>query len=316
MEITLIEYILILALALIFDITLGEPRGFLLKIHPVILTGKICRKLTRNAGRIYGVCVWFISVSPVLMFYSILPLILLKINYIMYVVITAYIVKLSFSIKLMRWYVKNIIKYWHVNRGRARILTQEIVRRDVFALNDKHVLSAVIESLSESLVDGYTSTLFYYPLLGWIGALLQRLTNTMDSLLGYPYKPFISIGWFSAKLDTLINYLPARITAILTILASLICGLDWKNCWRIIRRDHANTKSINAGWVMAAFAGALRVRLEKPNEYALGDDIDELSIEKVKQALRLYDTVVVIYTLIIVFSLLFITPLTHILTEL
>jgi adenosylcobinamide-phosphate synthase len=119
-------------------------------------------------------------------------------------------------------------------------------------------------------------------------------------MVGFKDNEHINIGWFSANLDTVINYIPARLTAILIVIASAMLGGDYKNAWAIARRDHDKTPSRNHGWPMAAMAGALRVELEKPGQYIIGERIESLSSDKIMEALKLRNLVII---LCILFSL-------------
>ncbi|WP_338248707.1 CobD/CbiB family cobalamin biosynthesis protein [Pyrodictium abyssi] len=184
----------------------------------------------------------------------------------------AWVLKVSFSLRLL------LETVWRaagcMERGDtvcARVLVQGLVRRDVHRLGPGHVASAAVESLAESLVDGYTSPLLYTALLGPLGALLQRLANTLDGALGFKTPDYLEAGWASAWADTLLNYIPARATAALTALAAPIAGGSPARALRVWRRYGGATESRNAGHPMSAVAGALGVRLEKPGSYVLGE---------------------------------------------
>ena len=293
------DKIVILILAVIIDLTYGEPP---LQIHPVVICGKIANKLTKPYGtRTYGILLWVISVLPLLSFFYLLEVLTKLFNYIVYIIISALILKTTFSIGLMNRIVKNAIK--HIERGdlnSARKYVQELVRRDVYKLDEEHVLSACIESLAESLVDGVISPLFYYAIIGMPGAMLQRLANTMDSMVGYKTPELKDVGWFSAKTDTILNFIPARLTALMIVFSSIPLGLDWRLALKIMLRDHSKTESLNAGWPMSAMAGALRIQLEKPGYYRLGDRYKSISIDEVKKALRVYNIVSALFTLMVV----------------
>ena len=117
------------------------------------------------------------------------------------------------------------------------------------------------------------------------------------------------MGWLAAKLDTLVNYLPARITAILTILSARIVAADWKNSMKMLRRDHGKTESTNAGWPMSAMAGALGVMLEKPGNYSLGQSSRELNSDDIRTALKIMRFNVLFFVLIVAVPLLAVSSL-------
>ncbi|EJK61042.1 hypothetical protein THAOC_18527 [Thalassiosira oceanica] len=128
---------------------------------------------------------------------------------------------------------------------------------------------ATLESLAENLSDGFAAPLFWYCCCGPTGALLYRVVNTLDSTIGYRGR-FEWFGKPSARLDDVINLIPARITAVLLIIAAGISGSgDAKAGWRVARADSKLTASPNAGWPMSCLAGLLAVKLEKPKEYPL-----------------------------------------------
>jgi adenosylcobinamide-phosphate synthase len=144
-----------------------------------------------------------------------------------------------------------------------------------------------------------TGPVFLYSILGVPGAIAYRVINTLDSTVGYKDRPNLYIGWFSAGLDTLANYLPSRITGVLTIISSAILGLNWSNCLKILERDHARTASPNAGWPMSAMAGALGVMLEKPGFYVLGESSRMLEPTDITKALKIMKLNVLLFAIVV-----------------
>ena len=169
----------------------------------------------------------------------------------------------------------------------ARQNLSMIVRRKTDDLDEQHILSATIECISESTVDGIAGPVFYYSLLGPAGSFAYRAINTLDSMVGYKDNYYRNIGEMSARLDTAANYIPARITALLMIASAKILGADWKNSIHMLQRDHSKTFSPNAGYPMSVVAGALRVKLEKIGHYSLGDGQEEATIEKCRAAISI-----------------------------
>jgi adenosylcobinamide-phosphate synthase len=123
-------------------------------------------------------------------------------------------------------------------------------------------------------------------------------------MLGYKDEYHKNIGYFSAKLDTIANYLPARITAFITILASMILGMEWRNALIIIMKDSRNTQSLNSGWTMAGVAGALRIRLEKIGYYKIGEEYEEITIEHCYKAIKLMKVTTILFIMIVTLPLL------------
>ena len=116
-----------------------------------------------------------------------------------------------------------------------------IVKRNTKHLDKNHISSAVLESVSENTVDGITGPLFYYAIFGLPGAFVYRAINTIDSMVGYKTSLFRNIGWFGANCDTILNYIPSRLTGLVMILSALILGYNWKESFYIMRRDGKKT---------------------------------------------------------------------------
>ncbi len=285
----------VLAVALLLDVIYPYHRGLALKLHPVHTSFMLGSRLVRPyASRAYGVLLWFAVVLLHLLPTALLAYSLLWLSSsspvftALYIVTASLVVKVSSPIALL---VKNGLSAYKYavdgDWGKVRSVVQGMVRRDLRVLNDEEVMSACIESLAESLVDGFISPLTYYPLLGVVGPFLQRLSNTLDGLVGFKTPELLREGWFSAKVDTLFNYLPARLAALYIILSSMILGYNWREAFRIWLRDRRNTESFNAGNPMAAMAGALGVMLRKPGHYTLGDDSRPIEPYDVRKAVNI-----------------------------
>ena len=136
-------------------------------------------------------------------------------------------------------------------------------------------------------------------------ALAYRAINTLDSTVGYKDVYHINIGWFSAKMDTLLNYIPARITSILMILSAWILHEDWRSGWSILKRDRGNTESPNAGWTMSTAAGLFNVQLEKPGFYKIGDCKNRLLPEHIPRALNIMKITSILFLITVVLPLIF-----------
>src|SRR5919197_3644375 len=216
------------------------------------------------------------------------------------VVVSAIILKMTIAMKGMERHVKAIINCLEGgDLAGTRQNLSIIVRRKTDDLDVQHMLSATIECVSESTVDGITGPIFYYSLFGPAGAFAYRVINTLDSMVGYKDDYFKDIGWMSARLDAFANYIPARITALLMVLSAKILGADWKNSFNILKRDHDKTSSLNAGYPMATMAGALRVRLEKIGHYTLGDEQEPVTLEKCKEAISIMKLTTLLFYIVV-----------------
>ena len=168
----------------------------------------------------------------------------------------------------------------------AREALRSLCSRDPAHLDGEALLAAAIQSLAENASDSFVAPLFYYALFGVPGAVAYRAINTLDAMIGYRGK-YEVLGKAAARLDDLANLIPARLTAVLLLLAGWLTGKNVGNGWRILRRDGANTPSPNGGRPMAVMAGLLGVRLEKKGAYTLGDDRNPLTPAVVREAWRL-----------------------------
>ena len=262
-----------LILAHLLDLVYPLHRGVLLTVHPVHTSFILAKKLAPpGSSRLRGIATWIVVVGSHLVVYAALLYAAWRLGPLAWLLAAAWVLKVSFSLRLLLetvWRAAGCMEQGDM--ACARRLVQGLVRRDVYRLSPGHVASAAVESLAESLVDGYTSPLLYTALLGPLGALLQRLANTLDGALGFKTPDYLEAGWASAWADTLLNYLPARATAALTALAAPIAGGSPARALRVWKRYGGATESRNAGHPMSAVAGALGVRLEKPGSYILGE---------------------------------------------
>ena len=177
----------------------------------------------------------------------------------------------------------------------ARKQVARIVGRDTQSLSGEEIIKAAVETVAENTTDGVISPLFWALLGGPVLLWGFKAANTLDSMVGYMDEKYRDIGWSSAKLDDILNYIPARLTALLMILAAFLTGMDGPNAFRIVRRDHANHKSPNCAWSEAAAAGAMHIQLGGTHEYfgkpvekpTIGDADRPAEREDIRRANRL-----------------------------
>ncbi|MCK4721659.1 MAG: cobalamin biosynthesis protein, partial [Dehalococcoidia bacterium] len=143
----------------------------------------------------------------------------------------------------------------------------------------------------------FVAPLFYFLLFGVPGAIAYRIVNTFDAMVGY-HGEWEYLGKFAARLDDVVNFVPARVTGLLIVLAARICRKNVSQAWRIMLRDHKKTQSPNAGWTMGAIAGALGVQLEKAGHYKLGDNHSSLSLDTIDASLQMIMVAAVIWSLL------------------
>ncbi len=275
----------VLILAVLFDVLFGEPPVF---IHPVVWIGKLIglfeRRAPRHHRRLYGLFMVIFCVGAAVL----AGLLVISLGEdLLGLVIAAFLLKSTFSIRMLLISALGIRK--DLDKGRIEKVRSDLktfVGRDTSKLDEQQSSSAVIESMAESFVDGILSPLFYFLLFGLPGALAFRMINTLDSMVGYKKEPFIDIGYASARLDDMANWVPARLSILFIFIASIFLGKPLeatRNCFR----DHSKTASPNSGWSMAAVAGALEVRLEKIGFHVLGTEYDNPQPFHINKAVKL-----------------------------
>ena len=313
---TLILILAVLTAYIFGDPSPNYPDRLVFKLHPTVLMGNFTKRIephfknknpqTEKAlGVLLGLIVIAVFTLPTFfalwVIYTLLPAYL---NILVYTFIAVILLKMTLCIKLETDWAKAAAKAINSNDLDEAKKYSHFSRRDSRTLNGSQISSAVIESMSENLIDFKLSPMMSFALFGVTGAIAFRAINTLDGMVGFKTKEHINTGWFSANLDNFVNFVPTRLTAMLMILAAAILRMDAKNAWRIARRDHRKTPSRNHGWPMAAIAGALKIQLEKPGQYILGDAQEPLAGDKILGALRIRDVTIILWGLISVVVIL------------
>ncbi|MFB3888091.1 MAG: cobalamin biosynthesis protein [Candidatus Bathyarchaeia archaeon] len=310
--------ILIVVLAILLDIVVGDPspnypEKLKYRMHPTVWMGNLAKALEKRLkhpnpqrekfnGVLLGLAVILVFSLPVFFglwaAYMYLGAVSFWLGIVAYAVMAVILLKLTVCIKLETDWAKAAAKAIEQNDLPEARKYAHFSRRDSSKLAGAQMGSAVIESMAENLIDFKLSPISAYAYFGVTGAIAFRAINTLDGMVGFKTKEHINTGWFSANLDTVVNYVPTRMAALLMVAAAALLGLDWRNSWRIAKRDHAKTPSRNHGWPMGAMAGALRIQLEKPGQYVLGDADEELTPDKILGALRIRDVTIVLWILL------------------
>ncbi len=293
----ILESVIIVGFALLLDFAAGDPKN---KYHPTVWIGKLIAKLTplakNNSGKkellggILVVCTVVSIVSTLLVFLEIgINLITIDlVSLLTSIIIGTILLKTTIAIKGMEKHALNVadsLEKSDLDSARAHL--SMIVKRDTKDLDENHITSAVLESVSENTVDGVTGPLFYYAFFGLPGAFVYRVINTVDSMIGYRTSMFKNIGWFGANCDKVLNYVPSRLTGLVMILSALILGYNWKESFHIMKRDSKKLDSPNAGYPMSALAGAIGVKFEKINHYTIGDGNIQFTRSNITTAITL-----------------------------
>lgn len=289
--------ILSIYIGYIIDLIIGDPYSF---PHPVIYIGKLIKCLENNIRKVFkkekylkfaGFILWFITVGTTyLLTYLIIKL--SKFNSITFLIVNSFIIYTTFATKCLKdeaIKIYDILKSGDIYESRKQL--SYIVGRDTNSLNEAEIIRATVETVAENTVDGIISPMFYAFIGGAPLAMAYKAINTLDSMVGYKNDKYINLGFASAKIDDIANYIPARVCIIFMTIASLILRFNYKNCFKISIRDRKNHKSPNCAYPEGAVAGALGIQLGGTNIYfgkpvykpTIGDKYREIEIEDIKK---------------------------------
>lgn len=271
----MLENLLIIPLALVIDLLVGEYPD---RLHPVAWIGSVISLLLKATPKkgptlqfVYGIfmVVFTIGLFSVPVFF--LMEFLRDVSIIAFVIVGALLLKSTFSLKILYRLAMNVKKLLDSRKlNEARKQTGYLVSRNTDKLSKGEVVSAIIEMVAESVTDSATAPMFFYLIFGVPGAVAYRVANTFDSRIGYRGE-YEYLGKFAARFDDVLNYIPARISALLLVVSAFILRQNGRKAWKSMLRYHGKTSSPNAGWTMSTAAGALNTRLEKPGHYRLGE---------------------------------------------
>ena len=281
--------VLMLLLAVLLDRLLPEPP---LKIHPVVWMGRTIDLLKSLAPQrpipsfLFG-C--FIVIAIVVFWagsaYVVADL-LRAAGAVAYVLGGALILRTTFTVRGLSSAANGVCDALKEDRlDEAREGLKHLVSRDASTLSTPLVAAAAIESVAENTTDSYVAPWIAFAIFGLPGAVGYRAINTLDSMLGHRGK-YEYLGKASAHVDDVVNWIPARVSALLLLVAGGISRLPAALGWKILIRDRKLTASPNAGWTMSAMAGLLGSRLEKVGHYCLGWEMPEPKVEDINKAVR------------------------------
>lgn len=291
-----------LAGALAIDLVSGEPPRI---IHPVVWMGKVTSFWERRGiGRrplaqfIYGTSMTLLTIGLFAIPAYFILLNLKDISHVAYVIVGAVFLKFTFSLRELRQAALGIKRLLVEEKlDEARFELRSLVGRDTRGLPRPLVVSATVESVAENVSDSFVAPLFYFILLGVPGAIAYRVVNTLDAIIGYHQK-YEYLGKFASRLDDVVNFVPARLTALLLVSAAFLSKKNARASWQVMLSDHSRTESPNAGWPMAAIAGALDIQLEKAGHYQLGKADAPLVPPVIDTALRLMGVSALVWVII------------------
>ena len=299
-------------IAYVLDLIFGDPQNV---VHPVQVIGKIIsvgeKVLLRKKYKFLAGAV--LNIFTVSITYTLMYLISKSVKIsVFFILIEIYLMYTIFSINSLAREgnrVYRILKEGDIEKARKDL--SYLVSRDTETMDEKMIIRSTMETISENTVDGIVAPMFYMFLGGMPLAMAYKAINTLDSMVGYKNEKYMDFGKFSAKVDDAANFIPARITGILIVLASMILGYDYKNSLKIFIRDRKNHSSPNSAHSEASVAGALGVQfggkvsyfgkeIDKPT---IGDKTKEFELEDIRKNIRIM--YVTSFLSLVIFSLIF-----------
>lgn len=306
----MLERGIVITIAFVLDFLFGDPQGMW---HPVIGIGKLISGTEELLRRIFNiseernkdkikkrVAGMLLSIIVIAVSVGICFLILMladKINHILRLAVESFMCYQMLAMKSLRdESMKVYAALMTEDIEASRKAVSMIVGRDTDKLDEKGVTKAAVETVAENTSDGIIAPLLFMLLLGAPGAYFYKAINTMDSMIGYKNDRYVYFGTVAARLDDVVNFIPARLSAILMIIAAYILpDMDGANALRIFKRDRLNHTSPNSAQTEACCAGALDIKLAGDAYYfgklhrklTIGDAIREIEIEDIKRANRL-----------------------------
>jgi len=309
-------------LAFVIDCILGDPRS---NLHPVVMIGNMISffehkllksqdspKLKIGAGILLVLLVLGITYAIIWWMMELLR----SIHPWAYSIGGAFLLSFTISPRSLAQAGREIHHYLVTgNLVDARYKVGWIVGRDTEQLTVGEVTRATVETVAENIVDGIISPLFYFIIGGVPLAFLYRAVNTLDSMVGYKNVKYGDFGMFAARVDDVFNYIPARLTALLLLIASVLLRFDLYGAIKAIKRDAAKHPSPNSGYAEAGVAGALGIQLGGLNYYGgitsqrayMGEAAHELAPIHIEQTIQMMYVTTILFLAMLTFFLI----LTH-----
>ena len=287
-------------IAYILDLIFGDPQNI---IHPVQIIGKIISLgekilLKEKSGSRYKFFAGIIlNIFVVSITYGLTCLIYKSSKTSgVFTLIEIYLMYTVFSVNSLAREgnrVYNILKEGNIEKARKDL--SYLVSRDTETMDEKMIIRSTMETISENTVDGIVAPMFYMFLGGLPLAMTYKAINTLDSMVGYKNERYMDFGKFSAKIDDIANFIPARITGFLIVAASMILRYNYKNSLKIFIRDRKNHSSPNSAHAEASVAGALGVQFggrvsyfgKEADKPTIGDKIKDFELEDIKKNIKI-----------------------------
>ena len=321
-DIISLNLFLFIALGLLFSLVIDVIFGELpTKIHPVVIIGSVISffksMFISIKNRFSGFLLTLFTALTITVILFIVYSIA-KVNIILLFVVFVVLLSSTYSVKMLLKTAVDVRRDLDESIDKARKSVSYLVSRNTEELTESFIVSAVIESLTENITDSYVAPIFYYAIFSIIILIkpinnqlfyllliptLYRMFNTMDAMLGYKTEELINIGFFPAKMDDILNYFPARISGSYVVISAYLLKLDYRNSFKIMKRDARNCPSPNSGFTMATTAGALNIQLIKKDTYILGDANKSIDKQDITRAVNLSKLTIILFTLTILIIL-------------
>ncbi len=266
----------IVVLAIVIDAVIGElPNA----VHPLRWTGNVVGWLDRHfkrtgafATKLKGFLGYLITFS----IFFIVSLVLTALahhylGWIGWVIVSAFVFKVSFAIFSFRKHCKPIQRdLMNGDLDAAAAKTQMIVSRKTAGMDAEHIASSCTETISENLVDSVVSPTTYFGIFGVFGSSMFRCANLMDAMWGYINEKYGNLGYFVAKFDDVLGFITSRISIVFVVLSAFLMRMDWRSVIPMAKAGSKLTPSPNSSWSMVACAAALGISMEKKDVYVMG----------------------------------------------
>ncbi len=314
----MIELFYFIMLALLFSLAIDVILGELpTKIHPVVIMGSFIsffKKIFINIKNKLSGLLLVLATILVVSFTLYILYVIFSFSDVLLFILFIILLSSTFSVNMLLKTAIDVKNDLDESIDKARKSVSYLVSRSTGELTESFIVSAVIESLTENITDSYVAPMFYYTIFAVIILfnplkdqlyylllipMIYRTFNTLDAMVGYKTDELKDIGFFAAKLDDILNYIPSRIAGIYIVISAYLLKFDGKNSYKIMRRDARNCPSPNSGYTMATTAGALNIQLIKKDTYILGDASKEINKDDITKAVNLSKVTIILFTLTI-----------------
>lgn len=322
MKVDSFELFLFIIFSLIVSLAIDLIAGELpTRIHPVVIIGSLITffknmfiGIKNKLSGLLLVLATGISISVILyVLYFIFSL-----NGLLLFVFFSVMLSSTFSVNMLLATAVDVKSDLDESLDKARKSVSYLVSRSTDELTESFIVSAVIESMTENITDSYIAPIFYFAIfaiiiminpfnnhLYWLllVPMLYRMSNTLDAMVGYTTDELKEIGYVPAKIDDVLNYIPARIAGVYVVVSAYLLKLDGKNSYEMLKRDARKCPSPNSGFTMATTAGALNIQLIKKGTYILGDANKDIDKDDISKAVKLSRMTIALFTLTILILL-------------